>query len=839
MSLAETLLQFRVLAVAIAVFCLKPTVSAQECLLPRLREAHELAERGTERWFATGLEVAESELLTDIRLALATATRLWEAADASSPPGAAPAAAAMAAFACARLEGPRAAETWASRHAEMPGDASALLRVYYHLATARLLCTQGSHALELSHSIPGQACADDLGVYALRLRAAMTTMQATPQRSVVNFRKLMQEGLRSTQAATVRCFCPWLALEELALLNGDDRAAETEQRLNEIEAAAVRDGNVRAQGIVASKRGALQRQRKDTAASLASFDHARAAFERLGDRYEMAACTDAMAVTQIERGNFDVALALIDRADEQVRGRGLTKVEEELLRTRFHLAVRQHDGDTAAALSTQLERRQDSLAADEAQLAEVRQSLTRAEEERAAAQLRLQVEHQASLHRAAELRLWAGAAVALLLAALAGLQWRSGRRLKAANRALAQQVQAVQRAKAEQVKTEARMHRLERAESLGTLAAGVAHDFNNLLTSILGNADLLLIEQGGGSGANLTAAIRAAGEQAARLCRQLQVYSGDAPIDRKPCDLITVTSEMLDVMRSATKGSLEVLLEAHGRSVCALIDRAQIEQVLLNLVINARDANARRVSIGIERTEHADGIAGPTAVLTVQDDGDGMSEEVRRRIFDPFFTTRFPGRGLGLAVVYGALRRHGGTVAVSGDLGRGTCFTIRLPLADAGAKVEVELPVVLPALPPRPSFTSTWIVDDEPAVRDLLVRMLRALGQEATATGDGDAFLHAVSRLPAELPVVAFVDLTMPGMDGPEVVRCLRELRDGTQVVLMTGHSLDQLEQSAAELKPAATLSKPFLTADVQRIVADLCVPRSARATACDPIAVS
>ena len=812
-----------------AVVAVAAWLPAQECVLPGLRAAHARTVPGSDAWFATGFEVVEAELMIDLRLAQATATALHEAAESSSRPGAAPAAAAMVALACARLEGPQAAQVWADRADAIPSNTSPLLLVYFHLAMARLLCAQGNHAMELEHSIPGQGCADQLGDYPLRIRAAMTTMQATPQRSLVNYRRLMQEALCSEQAAAVEPFRLWLAIEELQQRLGEDRLVEAEQLVDEIERMAARDGNRRAEGLAASFRGNLQRLDGDLDATLVSLGRAREAFERLGDVKEVAGCIDMMAVIETQRGNYAIANELLDEADDCVSGRGLVSMEEELLKTRFQVAVRQHDGDAAAALAAEIDRRQELQRADNQRLVEVKARLAKAELERAAAEARLEAEQREATQRTIENRVWAGAGVALLLALFATLQWGSRHRLQVANRALRQQVRAVERAKAEQAKLQQRMRELERAESLGTLAAGVAHDFNNLLTSILGNAELLQLEQGSSGGAVLTAAIRAAGQQAARLCRQLQVYAGGAPIERTPCDVVAVARATLDVLRSATEGRVAIELDAAAAHIGALVDRGQIEQVLLNLVVNARDANARRVTIGIGRAEQAAGIAGAAAVLTVTDDGDGMTSEVLRRVFDPFFTTRFPGRGLGLAVVYGAVRRHGGTITVHSEPGRGARFTIHLPLAEVEPAAQEPM-VVLPAVPPQPTFASMWVIDDEPAVRDMLVRMLRTLGHEATATGDGEAFLHAVSRLPAQQPVLAFVDLTMPGMEGPEVVRCLRELRDDARVVLMTGHSLDQLEQVAAELQPSATLSKPFHVGDVQRIVVDLAAPSATAA---------
>lgn len=258
-------------------------LAAQQSVLPQLRAAQSAAEPGSVAWFAAGCDVAEAELLFDVPAAMATATSLWSSVTDASPSGARQAVAALAALVSARHEGPEASDAWRQRVGVMPAGAAPLLQAHYHLATARHLCVKGLHAQELGHSIPGQACADQVGDFPLRLRAAMTAMQATPQRSVVAFRRLMDEASRSPQAAATAVFRPWLWIEEAQAQLAAGHGGEAERFLTRIEDAASRDGNRRALGIAASLRSAIARRRGQPEVTRQHAERALQVFTELGD----------------------------------------------------------------------------------------------------------------------------------------------------------------------------------------------------------------------------------------------------------------------------------------------------------------------------------------------------------------------------------------------------------------------------------------------------------------------------------------------------------------------------------------------------------------------------
>jgi len=484
---------------------------------------------------------------------------------------------------------------------------------------------------------------------------------------------------------------------------------------------------------------------------------------------------------------------------------------------------RMADDELASRTPRGIERRNDASREVAECLLEVRSEVRVAEAQREDTSGHLATGQEGAVAQSTSTRnLLIGALVASLTM-LVGISWWSRRRLWQANGELARQIERAEFAQQSRDRLEQRMRQMQQSESLGTLAAGVAHDFNNLLTSMLGNAELLRMQVTDPEAISCIDTIEAAGRQAARLCRQLQAFGGDGPSSPVTLDLAALVQESLPVLASSTGGRIEVRFHEPAESVGVVADPAEIEQVLLNLVVNAADAGARVVRISLQRHETALGFDGPAAEIAVEDDGDGMSAEVAQRIFDPFFTTRFPGRGLGLAVVHGVVRRHGGSIQVDSAPGLGAKFTIDLPLAVVTPGSTAELVVVLPSLPPVVSSDrgpALLVVDDEPTVGQLLVRMLASLGRAGEHLASGARTLERVASLPRDRELVVFVDLTMPVMDGVEVIRRLRTLRPDVRIVLMSGHTVDMLEQAALAQAPEAVLSKPFQLAAVRAALA-------------------
>ncbi len=811
------------LAATFVLGLLSPVLCGQE------QRAKELAQRLAEQpkasvaWFATSVELCWAQSEYDMGAAIATATATFEVAREGAPDGAREASAAAVARLVARTEGPRAALPWSEIAGWQPPTAAPQLRFQWLYDRCRFLCFVGDHAKELQFSIPAQALADEMGDDLAKLRAAMVTMHATPRRGLAEVRKQYQAMRQGPQAAVLATFSPYLLLEEVSQLQDQHRFADAERPLGAAENQARQQGNQRALAMAECCRGNAAALRRDTEAAMGHYAAAAELYARLGDRFEWASVLDMLAFGEIQRGDLDAADARLREVEALIADREFAHVETAILRTRLELAVKRSDGQLAAATAREIERRQNASRELDERILEARNQVRIAEEQREAAAEQLRAEREQAVAQAASTRNALISALVASLTMLVGLSWWSRRRLLRANGEMATQVERAEAAQQSRDRMEQRMRQMQQAESLGTLAAGVAHDFNNLLTSMLGNAELLRLQVKDPEAVSCIDTIDAAGRQAARLCKQLQTYGGDGPSAPMTLDLGTLVQEMLPVLASSTRGRIEVRFNAPVESVGVVADPAEIEQVLLNLVVNAADARAKVVRISLQRHETALGFDGPAAEIAVEDDGDGMTPEVAQRIFDPFFTTRFPGRGLGLSVVHGAVRRHGGSIQVDSAPGLGAKFTIELPLAVVTPGAAPEPVVVLPALPPPTSTENgpaVLVVDDEPTVGQLLVRMLASLGRAGEYLASGAKTLDRVDELPRDRALVVFVDLTMPEMDGAELIRRLRALRPDVRIVLMSGHTTDMLEQASVAQAPEAVLSKPFQLAAVRAALA-------------------
>ena len=793
------------------------------------QRAKELAQRLAEQprasvaWFTTSIDLCWAQSEYDMGAATATATATFEVAREGAPAGAREVSAAVVARLVARTEGPCAALPWSEIAGWQPPKAVPQLRFQWLYERCRFLCFVGDHAKELQFSIPAQALADEMGDDLAKLRAAMVTLHATPRRGLAEVRRQYQAMRQGPRAAELATLAPYLLLEEVSQLHDQHRWADAERPLGAAENQARQQGNQRVLAMVESFRGNAAAVRRDTEEAIRHYAAAAEMYARLGDRFEWASALDMVAFGEVQRGDFAAAAAKLREIDELIAGRDFTSVEMAVLRTRLELAVRSSDGELASATAREIERRDHASRELDERIVEARNQVRIAEEQREAAAEQLRAEREQAAAQAASTRNLLISALVASLTMLVVISWWSRRRLLRANGELARQIERAESAQQSRDRMEQRMRQMQQAESLGTLAAGVAHDFNNLLTSVLGNAELLRLQVKDPEATSCIDTIDAAGRQAARLCKQLQTYGGDGPSAPMTLDLVTLVQEMLPVLASSTRGRIEVRFNAPVESVGVVADPAEIEQVLLNLVVNAADARAKVVRISLQRHETALGFDGPAAEIAVEDDGDGMTPEVAQRIFDPFFTTRFPGRGLGLAVVHGVVRRHGGSIQVDSAPGLGAKFTIELPLAVVTPGTTAEPVVVLPALPPATTTETgllVLVVDDEPTVGQLLVRMLASLGRAGEYLTSGAKTLERVDELPRDRELVVFVDLTMPEMDGAELIRRLRALRPDVRIVLMSGHTTDMLEQASLDQAPEAVLSKPFQLAAVRAALA-------------------
>jgi len=371
--------------------------------------------------------------------------------------------------------------------------------------------------------------------------------------------------------------------------------------------------------------------------------------------------------------------------------------------------------------------------------------------------------------------------------------------------------------------------RARRAESLGVLAGGIAHDFNNLLVSIMGHADLAArrLEPEHPAGDSVNEIMRAS-QRAAEVCRQMLAYAGRGRISNAPIDLAEVAAEMTELLSVSFDQGVEVEVAA-GRSGPVWGDVTQLRRVTLNLLTNASDAigtegGAIRVTTGpITRKELSahDLVAGAVpdgtelAHLTVEDDGGGLSDELRERIFEPFFSTKSVGRGLGLAAVLGIVLAHDGLLELRSHASRGARFRIVLPVTDRDA--SVPRPPADEELVTPESLGRVLVADDEPGVREVAVQMLTELGAQVEVVPDGIDAIERFTEAPDAFDAV-ILDISMPGAGGIETLQAIRRVRSRVPVLLMTGNVGDA--ERVEEDYRVPVLLKPYRLSEITAALA-------------------
>lgn len=343
--------------------------------------------------------------------------------------------------------------------------------------------------------------------------------------------------------------------------------------------------------------------------------------------------------------------------------------------------------------------------------------------------------------------------------------------------------------------------RAERLKGTALLAAGVAHDFNNLLTVISGHAELL--DENPDRDSILTAARRAA-----RLTQQLLAFGREPTGILDPVEVRGVVSDLSEMLESLLGEEITLVLEASDEPCWVRADRARIEQIVINPVANSRDAmpTGGRVEISVDRDVSA---GRPSAVvLSIRDDGSGMTEDEVSRVFDPFYTTkdRSQGTGLGLASVYGSVTQLGGEVEIESQPGAGTTVRIRLP---ESAPLETLRDQQLEKAKHVRRSGRILVAEDDTKIRDLLARFLGDAGFEVTLAEDGDAALLLL-RSQGEHFDLLVTDMVMPGHRGAEIAEAYRDVRVGGKVLFISGYADEDLGAWPVDGAEARFLAKPF-----------------------------
>ena len=382
----------------------------------------------------------------------------------------------------------------------------------------------------------------------------------------------------------------------------------------------------------------------------------------------------------------------------------------------------------------------------------------------------------------------------------------------------------------ERKQLEEELRQAQKMEAIGKLAGGIAHDFNNLLVAVLGHADLLGTKLPDDHDLRCHVdEISRAGKRAAALVGQLLAFSRRQVLQPKVVDLNRVVTETERMLSRIIGEDVDLSLRLHSKPLWVEADPGQIEQVLLNLATNARDAMPSGGVLSVRTAAAGSGDVAangsrpsgalPWAALVVSDSGTGMDEATLGRVFEPFFTTKEQGKGtgLGLSTAFGIAKQSGGDIRVRSRIGEGTTFELLLPRTRK--RPERERPIVPEPRPESPPTARILIVEDEPLVADILVTVLANAGYAVHHAPDGVAALEQVERGDVAYDLLV-TDVVMPRMGGPELAERLRKERPGLAVLFVSGYADGARAPRGPLTDDAEFIGKPFLPAELRERVA-------------------
>jgi PAS domain S-box-containing protein len=351
---------------------------------------------------------------------------------------------------------------------------------------------------------------------------------------------------------------------------------------------------------------------------------------------------------------------------------------------------------------------------------------------------------------------------------------------------------------------ESQMHQAQKLESLGVLAGGLAHDFNNLLTGVLGNASLVQEDLDSDHPAQARVAeIIIASEQAALLVKQMLAYAGKGKFVVQQIDLSQHVAEIVPLIRASLSSGVRLELQLAANLPKIEADPSQMQQLLMNLAINAAEAVGQAAGVVTISTSSSEVDTELQVILEVKDTGIGMDEATKARIFDPFFTTKFTGRGLGLAAVMGIIRAHRGTITVESAQGKGRAFTVVLPASEGLETSEADEEMELRG------DGLILVVDDEETVLNMARFSLEGFGYRVEAARDGQTAVALLAGHPYDFDTI-LLDLTMPVMTAEETLRTLQEIRANVPIVLSGVYSEPDAMKRFVTFGIAGFLQKPY-----------------------------
>jgi len=393
-------------------------------------------------------------------------------------------------------------------------------------------------------------------------------------------------------------------------------------------------------------------------------------------------------------------------------------------------------------------------------------------------------------------------------------------------------ITALKVAEEKRINMERQLLQTQKLESLGILAGGVAHDFNNILMGILGNIELALLDKDKlpENVIHNLEVIKNASEKASYLTKQLLAYSGKGKFIIQEIDLNKFIRDIFELLKvSISKKATICLNLKEDEDLIINGDPGQIQQVILNLVINASEALEDKVGLitistgkiycdkaYLENTfsgEVSNLKEGEYVFLEVTDTGCGMDKETMSRIFEPFFTTKFTGRGLGLSAILGIVKGHNGAIRVYSEKGKGSSFKVLFP---AGTKSEKRA-TINPTFVPTLKGATILIVDDENLVLQVASQMIKLLGGKTILANDGR---EGITKFKENKDKIDFVllDLTMPDLSGDEVFREIKKIKEDVKVILMSGYNDQEVSQRLVGRGFAGFIQKPFTLDSLQKI---------------------
>jgi PAS domain S-box-containing protein len=394
---------------------------------------------------------------------------------------------------------------------------------------------------------------------------------------------------------------------------------------------------------------------------------------------------------------------------------------------------------------------------------------------------------------------------------------------------------AIERDVTQETLLQERIRQWQKMEALGTLAGGIAHDFNNILLAIQINTELTLAgEKEDSPTAHRLGQVLEAAQRGKDMVKQIIAFSRQKEQERQPVEILPIIRESLKLLRVSMPKTIVISEKIEAESAMAMADPTQIHQILMNLGSNAAYAMRDKggvLEVGLSETfldresasQHIDLRTGPYLCLTVKDTGQGMSPEVIARAFEPFFTTKKQGEGagMGLPVVHGIVKNHGGSISVTSEVGKGTTFTILLPRIIGPRQTKAETRGSFPMGTERVLF-----IDDEEIQVRAMNKLLEHLGYKVSGHSDGRKALDLFRREPEAFDL-AIMDQTMPHISGIEIAREMLRIRPGLPIILCTGYSETLNEEEALAAGVRAFMMKPFSVKEIAGTIRRVLLPKS------------